>query len=83
MIDFTDDEMTRFLQKRGYRIAQWPCHTNKAEKGVDSEIEMVLIAFKDFNHEDVKAQYWKEDMLKRYGITTIFTSELRKALLRL
>lgn len=84
MIEFTEEEMLRFLQKRMYRIATWPC-TEEAMPGMPQELNPinVAVAFKDKDREDIKKIYWDTEMREKYGFVNTFNRELKKALLRL
>jgi hypothetical protein len=85
-LNFTKDEMTTFLQKRGYKletIQTWSSY-NTYHNQVENSYKNVLVAFKGtfdvFNDSDGS---YRDLSVEKYKLENVFKDEVKHSLLNL
>jgi hypothetical protein len=81
---FSEDDIKRYLQKKGYHIAQMPAHyLNRVGPEEKDQETKVTVAITQKDYEAIRELYWLEDIDRQYGLRAVFNKELARKLLSL
>lgn len=78
-LEFTEEQMTKFLQRRAYKIAHWPGRV----KATSEETQDILVAFLPIQYGIIKEMELAPAIQEVFGIEVVFRKELAKLLARL